>query len=523
MAELMAQSVLLGDSEAVMVQARTEAVGGGELEVVELDPVRVRVRPVTTGGGLASCEVKIGDSDPQAWPVGGADDSLLTWVTRTRLHEDQRRPRLHAAALTDDAGRAVVVLGDPGAGKSTLTAHLAHGGLDLVTDEQLTVFADHGLVGAFTRPVLLKRPSLDHLPAGVEVRDPGDHPRLVVPAADLGSRHRLWGRPVLVVLPERADDHHGAPTWDLLTPAAALAELCGHNLDLVRKPVAALDAFAWLAATVPLVRLRYRDAVDAAPVLAGLLAQPPDIDPVAWQVSAHDPDQASSAGSSERTPEPAVAFAHSERPEGAAATGATGAIGDPSGLARVGGVVTAAIGREVVLFEPVERGLVRLNEDGARLWASLPWSALPWEVALRAATDQVDQSAGQDRSEHSDDEALAATYEVVVDLVDRGFAAFNGPAGHRYRRVAGLVSRRLGTEELVSDPQHRIARLDGAAAVVWRALAAPARPHELVARIALEGGVDPAGEGWHLATDARVREALSALVADALVEIDPTR
>ena len=177
--------------------------------------------------GAQVIEVRVDGAPAQTWPLVGADDSLLTWVTRTRLPEDQRRPRLHAAALAAAAGRAVVVLGDPGAGKSTLTAHLAHGGLDLVTDEQLTVFADHGMVGAFTRPVLLKRPSLDHLPAGVAVRDPGDHPRLVVPAASLGSRHRLWGRPVLVVLPERVDDHEGAPTWDLLAPAVALAELCG--------------------------------------------------------------------------------------------------------------------------------------------------------------------------------------------------------------------------------------------------------------------------------------------------------
>ena len=160
------------------------------------------------------------------------------------------------------------------------------------------------------------------------------------------------------------------------------------------------------------------------------------------------------------------------------------------------------------MFEPVGRGLVRLNADGARLWATLPWTVLPWE------------HHGAPEPAPADD-ALAATYDVVVDLVARGFAAFTGEAGRRYRRVAGLVSRRLGTQELVSDPDHRIARLDGAAATVWRTLVQPARADEVAASIASHGAPAPwARRQTSLEAGRRVGDALRALEVSGLVFSD---
>ena len=67
---------------------------------------------------------------------------------------------LHAAVLEKN-GRAVVLPGDPGAGKSTLTAALMLSGWRLLSDEIALVDRDDGLLVGLARPVSLKNASID--------------------------------------------------------------------------------------------------------------------------------------------------------------------------------------------------------------------------------------------------------------------------------------------------------------------------------------------------------------------------
>lgn len=67
---------------------------------------------------------------------------------------------LHAAVLERN-GRAVLMPGEPGAGKSTLTAALSLSGWRLLTDETAIVDLETGMVWPVARPVNLKNDSID--------------------------------------------------------------------------------------------------------------------------------------------------------------------------------------------------------------------------------------------------------------------------------------------------------------------------------------------------------------------------
>ena len=67
---------------------------------------------------------------------------------------------LHAAVLEKN-GQAVILPGDPGAGKSTLTALLALSGWRLLSDEITLIDRDDGLIVPLARPVSLKNASID--------------------------------------------------------------------------------------------------------------------------------------------------------------------------------------------------------------------------------------------------------------------------------------------------------------------------------------------------------------------------
>jgi hypothetical protein len=81
----------------------------------------------------------------------------LNWCVAGHAHHYLM---LHAAALERN-GLAVILPGDPGAGKSTLTAALMLSGWRLLSDEIALVDRDDGCLVGLARPVSLKNASID--------------------------------------------------------------------------------------------------------------------------------------------------------------------------------------------------------------------------------------------------------------------------------------------------------------------------------------------------------------------------
>ena len=280
--------------------------------------------------------VRLGDAGETPIPTADVADRVLGLLTRHRLDQPSGVPRLHAAAVADSTGRTVLLLGDSGAGKSTLAAHLVAGGLELISDEQVAV---HGgeTVSGFTRPIAVKPGGVVHLPALVEpLSDSQGLTTLVAPEA-LGGRHRLIGRPALVVVIERDANAATPPSVTPLDAAEAFQALAANNLDMVQIPVEACSGFAALASTVPAVTLRYSSSAEASETVRELLDNPPPAPAAEWTVDIEPPD-------AEMPTEPA----------------------------RSANAITVHLDTAAILFHRTNRSVVTLNEQATEVWRSLP-------------------------------------------------------------------------------------------------------------------------------------------------------
>jgi HprK-related kinase A len=81
----------------------------------------------------------------------------MNWCIASHMHYYLM---LHAAVLERD-GHALIMPGDPGAGKSTLTAALMLDGWRLLSDEIALIDRNDGLLYGLARPVSLKNASID--------------------------------------------------------------------------------------------------------------------------------------------------------------------------------------------------------------------------------------------------------------------------------------------------------------------------------------------------------------------------
>ncbi|KQP47756.1 aldolase [Pseudorhodoferax sp. Leaf274] len=87
--------------------------------------------------------------------------ALLEWGMNWCIGGQAHHYLLIHAAVLERNGRAVILPGDPGAGKSTLTAALALSGWRLLSDEIALIDRDDGLLVGLARPVNLKNDSID--------------------------------------------------------------------------------------------------------------------------------------------------------------------------------------------------------------------------------------------------------------------------------------------------------------------------------------------------------------------------
>lgn len=143
---------------------------------------------------------------------------------------------LHAAVL-ERGGRALILPGDPGAGKSTLTAALMLDGWRLLSDELTLIDRRDGLLRGIARPVSLKNASIEviraHAPAAILGDVARDTHKGTVshlkPSTDSVARLMQPARPAWIVFPRWRE---GAAAR--LTPhpkSAAFLHLASHAFN----------------------------------------------------------------------------------------------------------------------------------------------------------------------------------------------------------------------------------------------------------------------------------------------------
>jgi len=201
----------------------------------------------------------------------------LNWVVARHA---QRYLILHAAVVARD-GRALLLPGEPGAGKSTLCAGLAARGWRLLSDELALIRADRGDLLPLPRPVSLKNGSL------AVIRD-------LVPGARFGPFCRDTAKGVVAhVRPPRGSVERSAeparPTWVVfprfrsggggeaeVCPAdETLRRLIGTSFNYGVQGPAGFHALADIAAGVPAYCLEYGDLERACGQIETLAAAAP--------------------------------------------------------------------------------------------------------------------------------------------------------------------------------------------------------------------------------------------------------
>lgn len=140
---------------------------------------------------------------------------LLEWGLNWCVYQHCHQYLIIHAAVVEKNGRALILPGVPGAGKSTLTAFLTgRGGWRLLSDELALIDLENGLLHPNPRPISLKNASIDLVRRGLPgcelsplVRDTlkGTVAHLR-PTAQSIARTNTPARPSLIVFPRYAPD-----------------------------------------------------------------------------------------------------------------------------------------------------------------------------------------------------------------------------------------------------------------------------------------------------------------------------
>lgn len=196
----------------------------------------------------------------------------LNWCIAQHAHDFLM---IHAAVLERD-GRALVMPGEPGAGKSTLTAALSLSGWRLLSDEFALLSLETGKLVALPRPVSLKNAAIDLIRdrypqaiIGPSSRDTskGTVAHLKPPSASV-ERMREQAAPAWLVFP-----HFSAGGGDRLRPldpAEALPKLVGSSFNYSVVGGAGFEAAANLIEQSRCLDLDYADLDASLQLLNGL-------------------------------------------------------------------------------------------------------------------------------------------------------------------------------------------------------------------------------------------------------------
>lgn len=169
------------------------------------------------------------------------------------------------SAVVERNGRALVLPGQPGAGKSTLCAALALGGWRLLSDELTIVSQSDGMVQAVPRPISLKGASIGLIGDQYPLAD------ITEPVAGTHKGSIAYARPPS---PAVASSNQAAPVgyvvfprykagtdlvFEPLSRAAALAELMKNTFNVGLLGAAGFEALASAIAHAKCYAVEYGD------------------------------------------------------------------------------------------------------------------------------------------------------------------------------------------------------------------------------------------------------------------------
>ena len=228
--------------------------------------------PPAPAGGLAG-DAPAGDDDPLGRRLHALEDALdAATVARVAPTDGGEAPLLlHASAVTHGRGRALLLAGASGAGKSTAAVALARAGRRWVGDECLLLHSDRLAVDVSRRPVALREDVLPWLaPEARVARAAGKCFWLGgLPRSTAARPLRLAA--VVLLTPASGDGPPDGP----VDPGDAFARLlacCHHFQDQGR---AAFTALAELSRRVPAHALRTGGGASFPGRLDALLGGPP--------------------------------------------------------------------------------------------------------------------------------------------------------------------------------------------------------------------------------------------------------
>lgn len=291
------EAVFSGDLPASFVEVFTDLTD----ERLHLDPlastVGIDVRRTDDGWQLRG-----GGADFGEFGAGPAEEDLIDVVVgrcnRRAFHLDPARLHLHAATVELD-GVGILLAGPSGSGKSTVTLELLRRGAAYLGEESLTVMPGTRTVFAYPKPLTLKAGSLEWAQRWK------DHPASALTPAANGRAHLRGGAVSRVepftnigVVVSVRHTPDAAPSLRAVDPAAAAIALLSDTLDGVRMGPGSLEVLAPVVAGASCWELDFRDAEDAAGLIADL--RPPlrrqIVVPYRTPTGRPDADRDSSAG-----------------------------------------------------------------------------------------------------------------------------------------------------------------------------------------------------------------------------------
>lgn len=187
---------------------------------------------------------------------------------------------LHSGSV-EVAGQGILMVANPGSGKSTLTAALVGRGARLLSDEFGVVRIADGSLRAMIKPIALKNRSIETIgqwapdarfgPVYPNTRK-GVLAHHAAPAASVSRRHET-ATPRIVIFPQWIES--SPLEMDVVAPARAFMELAANSFNYEVLGAVGFETVARLLEGCRCYRLQYGHLADAIDAIHGLCAPSP--------------------------------------------------------------------------------------------------------------------------------------------------------------------------------------------------------------------------------------------------------